>query len=237
MVTALQVGDRSIDGEQIISLLRDYQLLPQLIREIVIDRAIAPFACTLEERESSWKAFCNSHQIGSEEDLQTWLGQRQMNREGLISHLDRALRIEKFKYTTWGNRLKSYFLKCKADLDRVVFSMVSTHEEEIAQELYFRLQEGEQSFADLAPQYARGAERDTFGIVGPIALGQLHPTLKQLLTVMQVGQLWTPVPVDRYLTIVRLEKRIPARLDEAMQQTLLQDLLDRWLQEQLDLVL
>lgn len=235
MAAVLQVREQAIALEQIVPLLRDYQLLPQLIREIIIDQAIAPFNCTPEQQASALKAFYASNQIRSDAELQTWLTQHQMSREQLIGHIERSLLIEKFKYDTWGNQLGSYFLKYKADLDRVVFSMISNQEAEIAQELYFRLQEGEQSFAELAPQYSEGAERDNLGIVGPIALGQLHPTLKQLLKVMQVGQLWTPIRVDKYFAIVRLEKRIPAQLDDVMRQKLLQDLFNRWLQEQVRL--
>lgn len=233
MTAILQVREQAIAAEQIVPLLRNYQLLPQLIREIIIDQAIAPFSCSLEEQESALKAFYSSNQIRSEKEFQSWLKQHQMSRENLVAHLDRSLRIEKFKYATWKNQLGSYFLKRKADLDRVIFSMITTQNEEIAQELYFRLQEGEQSFAELALQYSQGAERETLGTVGPIALGELHPTLKQLLTVMQLGQLWTPIRIDKYIAIVRLEKRIPAQLDEAMCQKLLQDLFNRWLQDQL----
>lgn len=233
MTAVLQVRDRTIKAEEILPLLSHYQLLPQLIREIIIDQAIAPFLCTLEEQESAFNAFYTSNQISSEAQFQSWLTQHQMSREELVAHLARSVRIDKFKYATWENQLDSYFLKHKADLDRVVFSMITIQEVEIAQELYFRLQEGEQSFAELATQYSVGVERETRGIVGPIALGQLHPTLKQLLKVMQVGQLWMPICVDKYLAIVRLEKRIPAQLDEVIHQKLLQDLFNRWLQEQL----
>ncbi|HEY9665349.1 MAG TPA: peptidylprolyl isomerase, partial [Coleofasciculaceae cyanobacterium] len=169
MTAILQVREQAIAAEQIVPLLRDYQLLPQLIREIIIDQAIAPFTCTLEEQESALKAFYASNQIRTKAEFQAWLTQHQMSREKLIAHLERALRIEKFKHTTLGNRLESYFLQRKTHLDQVIFSMVSTQDWNVAQELYFRLQEGEQTFAELAAQYSQGAESQTQGIVGPIA--------------------------------------------------------------------
>ncbi len=232
MVVALPVRDREINVEaveSIVPFLRDYQL----VREIIIDRAIDPFSCTVEERESALKVFSAAHLIRSEAEFQTWLMQHQMSREKLITYIDRTLRIEKFKAATWGNQLKYYFLQRKADLDRVVFSMLNIRDGKLAQELYFHLQEGGRSFAELALQYAWGVECKT---VEPIGLCYLHPLLKKLFKIMQVGQLCRPICVEGNLAIVRLEKRIPAQLDEATRQTLLQDLFDRWLEEQLDLV-
>lgn len=236
MTAILQVREQAIAAEQIVSLLKNYKLLPQLIREIIIDQAIAPFTCTPEEQESAVHSFYAANQITSEIALHAWLKQRHMNHKGLVAHLDRALRIEKFKYTTWGHRLESYFLQRKAHLDQVIFSMVSTQDWDVAQELYFRLQEKEQTFAELASQYSQAAESQTQGIVGPIAVGNLHPVLQRLANISQVGQLWAPTPIGQYFAIVRLEKRIPAQLDNAMRQTLLQELFANWLQEQLDAV-
>jgi parvulin-like peptidyl-prolyl isomerase len=235
MVAALPVRDREIHVEAvkaILPFLRDYQL----VREIIIDRAIAPFSCTSEERDAELNAFYTANIIRSEAEFQTWLMQHQMSREKLIAQIDRTLRIEKFKAATWGDRLKSYFLQRKVDLDRVVFSMLNLRDEKLAQDLYFYLQEGTQSFAELAPQYSQGVERKTQGIIGPIELCYLHPLLKRLFKIMQVGQLCQPICVEGNLAIVRLEKHIPARLDEVTAQTLLQELFDLWLQEQLDLV-
>lgn len=55
MTTALQVSDRVITNEEIIPLLTSYQLLPQLLHQIIIDRAIARIECTPEEKASACK--------------------------------------------------------------------------------------------------------------------------------------------------------------------------------------
>ena len=67
----------------------------------------------------------------------------------------RSLKLEKFKEAIWGGDLNSYFFQRKAQLDRVIYSIITTSEIGIAQEIYFRIQEGEQSFAELAREYAQ----------------------------------------------------------------------------------
>ncbi len=146
----------------------------------------------------------------------------------------RQLKIEKFKQATWENKLESYFLSRKGQLDKVFFSLIRIRpqEAELAQELYFRIQEEEQSFAELAREYAQGREAQTGGLNGPVELGSLHPILARMLSVSQPGQLWPPTRLEEWVIIVRLEKFIPVQMDEAMRQRLLNELFSTWLQEQ-----
>ena len=214
-------------------LLASYQLLPQLLHESIIDQAIAPFSCTPEEITHACQQFYQQHQLTSEAEQQAWLGHHNINQQQLEFITTRKLRIEKFKQATWRHKLESYFLKRKGQLDRAIYSLIRTKNRDLAHELYFRLQEGEQTFAELAKQYSQGAEAHSAGIVGPVELGSLHHQLARLLTISQLGQLWSPIPLGEWLVVVRLEKLIPARLDEAMQQRIIQELFEAWLQEQL----
>jgi parvulin-like peptidyl-prolyl isomerase len=55
-----------------------------------------------------------------------------------------------------------------------------------------------------------------------------------MLSLSQPGQLCPPTRVGEWLVIVRLEKFIPAQLDDAMRRRLLTECFNIWLQEQLD---
>ncbi len=154
--------------------------------------------------------------------------------EQLEALATRGLRIEKFKQATWGHKLESYFLSCKSQLDKVIYSLIRTKDMGVAQELYFRIQAGEQSFAELAREYSQGPESQTGGLIGPVELSTPHPTLAKMLRVSQPGQLWPPMHLGEWVAIARLEKFIPAQLDEPMRQRLLNELFADWLQEQLN---
>ena len=233
MSTVLQIGNRTLAAEEIIPLLASYQMLPQMFRESIIDQAIAPFSCTSEETATACQQFYQRCNLTSEAERQAWLERYGMRHEHLEALTTRRLRIEKFKQATWGNNLESYFLKRKGQLDQAVFSLIRTKDRSVAQELYFRLQEGEQTFAELASAYSQGSEAQNGGVVGPVELSTLHPNLARLLRVSQPSQLWPPNRLDEWLVIVRLERLIPAQLDAFMRQRLLGELFEAWLQEQL----
>jgi len=103
----------------------------------------------------------------------------------------------------------------------------------MARELYFRIQEKEQSFAELAREYSQDPEAQVNGIVGPAEIGTIHANLAHLLAISGPGQLWHPIPVEGWLAIVRLETLIPAQFDLAMRQRLLRELFEIWVQEQM----
>lgn len=233
MAQILQIKNQTIATEKIITLLANYQMLPQFLREVIVDQAIASITCTPEEKASTCQQFYEKYQLTSESERREWLELYEMTPDQLEALAIRGLRIEKFKRATWSNKLESNFLSRKSSLDKVIYSLIRTKDVGIAKELYFRIQEGEQSFAELARQYSQGSEAKTGGLLGPIELGKISSNLAQMLYISQPAQLWPPTRLGEWIAIVRLEQLIPAVLDEAMRRQLLNELFEGWVQEQL----
>lgn len=232
MGVVLQVGDRQITAEDLLPLLAGYQMLPQLLRELVIDQAIASIECPPEEATAAREAFYAEQGI-TEENRSAWLAHQGMSAEQLDALTTRSLRIERYKEATWGPKLESYFLNRKGKLDKVIYSLIRVKDLGLAQEIYFRILEGEQTFAELARDYSQGPEAQTDGLIGPVELSVPHPTLSQMLTISQPGQLLPPTRIGEWTVVVRLERFIPAQLDDAMRRRLLNEFFNSWVQEQL----
>lgn len=233
MNTTLQLKDQIITAEEIIPLLDNYQMLPQFLREVIIDRSIEHIKYTAAEFTAACQKFSRHYQIDSDKKLQAWLSSRSMNQAQLDAQVIRRLKIDKFQREQWEHQLESYFLDRKLAFERAVFSLIRVKEKGIAQELYYRLQEQEQSFAEIAQAYSIGEEARNNGLVGAVKLIDLHHTLAQILHRSQPGQLISPKQIEADWVIVRLEKYFPAKLDQAMRQKLLNELFDRWLRKQL----
>ncbi|MBD2578049.1 peptidylprolyl isomerase [Oscillatoria sp. FACHB-1406] len=232
MRAVLQVGDRAISAAEIVPLLDKYQLLPQLLREIIIDRALEDIALSPEERQQAYQTFCAQQQIMGETERQAWLERRGIKQEQLEALVERGFKTEKFKQQTWDNQLESYFLQRKAKLDKVVYSLLRTTDAGIAQELYCRLLEEEATFEELARDYSQGPEAKSGGKIGPVELSHPHPTLAKMLSISTPGQLWPPTHLSEWFVIVRLDEFRPAQLDDAMRQQLLNERFNSWLQEE-----
>ena len=234
MKNVLQVENCSSIAEEIIPQKTSYHTSPQLLRDRIIDKAIAPFRCTREEINRACGQFYQRCHLTSQTQQQAWLARCGMTPEDLEILRARRLKIEKFKQATWEHEIHCYFLKRKPLLAQVIYSLIRTKEKDLSQEFYSCLCEQKKSFGELAAEYSQGSEAQTGGVIGPVELATLHPHLASLLSISQPGQLWSPRPLGEWLAIVRLEKLIPAQLNELMCQRLLRELFDAWLQEQIN---
>jgi parvulin-like peptidyl-prolyl isomerase len=233
MTIVLKVGDQDFSDRDLYPLLAQYRLLPQLAKEIIIEQAIADITCTPEETTLAQQQFYQKQQLTDESQRQVWLERQGMTLEQLEKLSVRDLKLEKFKQLTWGDSLEAHFVKYKGQLDRVVYSLIRTKDSGIAQELYFRIKEGEETFSELASQYSEGSEAKTGGLLGPVELNTPHPKIAQILAASSPGQLSPPTQVGEWWIILRLEKYMSAQLDEGTRKRLMNELFQGWLLGQL----
>lgn len=232
MSPILKVGQRTIDSTELLPLLQHYQLLPRLVQELVIEDAIAPIEYTPAQLHQARATFCQDRQLKTPQQLQQWLQQHHTTPEALSQKLARSLKLQIFKQQRWGTEINATFQAQKDELDQVTYSLLRTQDAGVAQELYFRLVDGEATFAELAAQYSQGFEAQTQGKIGPVPITHLHPAIAQILRRSQPGQIWQPLRVEDWVVIVRLEEYQPAQLNDAMINQLLEHNFQQWLHQQ-----
>ncbi|MEA5464425.1 peptidylprolyl isomerase [Leptothoe sp. PORK10 BA2] len=228
MSAVLKIGDSELDIRTLLEQLQQHQLLPRLVQEVVMDQVIESVACDPEE---AYRTFCQQRNLLTEEQQQAWQTQQKLTQEQMYMRALRDAKIAKFKEDSWGNQAESYFLERKTKLDRVIYSLIRTKDPSLAQELYFRLNDDGESFADLARHYSEGQEAQTGGLIGPVELSVPHPMIGRMLSVSQPEQLWSPTPIGEWYVITRLEKFVPAQFDDSMRQRLIDELFNTWLME------
>jgi len=228
----LVIGTEIIAYEEILDRVAGYGMLPQLVKEIVIDQITTGVTLTPEEEKAAYQATAQQLGIKSTDQVQAWLKSQGMRGEQLEHLSRRAAKVEKYKQETWGVRANAMFLERKAQLDRVVYSLLCTRDFGIAQEVYFRVKEGEQTFEELAREYSQGPEAQTGGLVGPVELGSLHPLLAKLLASAAEGHLHTPTVIGDWIVLTRLEKLLPAVIDEPTRNRLITERYNEWLDTQ-----
>lgn len=232
MSELFQVGEKIVKAEEIPRLLKRYQLMPHFLRGLIIDDAIADVTCSEEEKAKAMEQLMAQYQLTTPETKEAWLKSQGLTEEELEEIAARPVAIEKFKQANWSNKVERYFLTRKSSLDKVVYSLIRTKNYNLAQELYYRVSEGEQSFAEVASKYSEGPEAKTGGQLGPVPLSQPHPAISKILSVSQPGQLWAPRGLAEWSVIIRLEKFIPAQLDEQMRPALINEMFETWLREE-----
>jgi parvulin-like peptidyl-prolyl isomerase len=223
----------TMSGTEIISLLQKFWMLPQLQRELILDAELAAINCSQEEIFGAYKAFYQKYQINSDDDRAAWLERNNCSLEQFEHSVLRTLKLDRFKQLTFNGKVDSYFLQRKTQLDRAVYSLLRVKDPHLAQELFFRIQDGEATFSELVKQYSGGQEAESGGIVGPHELSVPHPTLAQKIATLKPGQIAPPLQIADWFVVVRLEKYLPAQLDKAMRARLVDELYEQWIQAKL----
>ncbi len=225
---------KALEGRtQWLAIIQQHGLLPALLRELAIDRAIATIDLPDEAKPALRQQFIQQQRLQSEEQLVALLRSRGLQPEELDVLALRPARWQAFLEQQFGTKVESLFLERKDQLDRIVYSLIRVKEAGVSEELYQRLIDGEARFGDLAAQFSLGPEAQTQGILGPVPLTQPHPQIGKLLLISQPGQLWPPRPIGEWWVIVRLEQFLPAEFDDQARVLLLQEQGDRWLEEQI----
>ncbi|MFG6100287.1 peptidylprolyl isomerase [Leptothoe sp. ISB3NOV94-8A] len=233
MNTTLQFDAQALSTMDLVPLLKRYQLLPQLQRDLVIDQAIASIQLTSDDIRIACQQFDMRYNLFSVEDQQAFCRQRGLVPDELEALAIRQFKVQRFKEDKWAHQLGSLYAKRKHDFDQVIYSLIRTRDSSLAQDIYFRIQKNEDTFANLAKTYSKGSSAEVGGLVGPVSLMQPHRAIARLLSVSQVGQLWFPIPIGEWFVILRLEERVSAELNNSLKQRLLDECFDTWLAVQM----
>ncbi len=217
----------SIDSAE----LGSYRLWKALLRARLLDEVSAGFAPESGEVDSAWQGFRKKFQVDPATSLpvpQDYIG---CPPERLKSAIERECRILLWKKSLFDSQAEEHFERRRAALDRIVYSLLRVKEAGLARELWFRIKEGEATFAELAPTYASGNEIYTAGIVGPVALGAMHPALAGVLKPARAGELLKPFAVAEWFLVARVDHHLPVEFGESMKSQMIEELCHQWLEK------
>ena len=223
MSTAIQFGERQLTIDLISQHLTTSILLPQVLREMVMDEILAD--SQIEIDRSELEPMCDRL-------VQAPMYQG-FDLAQLIPIANRIIKLQKIKQAGWGNKVYSYFLQRKSALDGVVYSIIQVHDPEIAQELLFRVRSGEYSFAELAFKYSQSDEARDGGKINPRSVQEVNPELIKYIATLENGEVSPIFIFNNLYTFLRLEYFIPAQLDQKTSGFLLDELFDRWVQQKI----
>ncbi len=207
---------RQLTAESICEHVSTSPLLAQLLRQLTIDQIL-----------SDWQSASAVKSVPVDPELE-------LDSTDIHSPiLEPQAKLQQFKQENWGNKVGSYYLTRKVQLDRVICSIIQVADGTIAQELYFRICAEPKIFSKLALNYSQGAESFDGGKVGPIPISRLHPTISTQLLLLKPGEISPLFVIDNFYIFVRLEQVVPAQFDDELRQILLDELFEQWLQSKI----
>mgnify|MGYP001321998688 CR=1 FL=1 len=218
-----------------INKISKWGLLRQIKLEEMIDLNLKsipdPTDAELKETIEEW---CKIKKITSKENLKEWKKRHGFNNELWEEYISRRRKWTNWCLKKFENKLSSYYLERKSMLDKVNYSLIRLKSKNLADELYLRIKEKESSFETIAREYSEGPEKMTSGNIGPLPLGQAHPSLAKVLEVSKKGQIWPPKKLESWWVIIKLNDYESVPLDHKLSIFLANELGRKYVEELVD---
>jgi parvulin-like peptidyl-prolyl isomerase len=236
--------ENSISQEEIIQQLKFSRLMPKMIREIASRKIISETAkaqnVILQELEIQQAAdsFRLQNNLSSCEATLNWLKKYNLSLEEfeqLIYYNSLSLKLAQHLYS---DRVESYFYEHKLDFTKAVIHEVILGDFDLGMELFYGIQEQEFSFWDVAHQYIQEPElRHRGGYRGCLKRNQFKPEISMAVFAAHPPQVLKPIVVNKQTYLIFVSEIIQPELDSEMRYSIMTDLFNQWLKEQIKQVI
>ena len=222
-----------LDQEVLGLMIRHNQLRP-FIHSIITEKELEPLELSEAERQQAAKSYRQRHNLNSKEDIQKHCKRHGFNQNQFQWQVQLQERILRSSKTRFNHKAELHYLTRKEQFDRVTYSQLVVKDQNLAQELFLRLNEDEANFADLAKEISKTSEPKAQLQVGPIAMARVPIPLRKPLQSIINGTLLEPIRVQSNWHIARLDQYQPTEFDETMAQRMCLELFQQHVNESVD---
>ncbi|GAB4380368.1 MAG: hypothetical protein Kow00121_36460 [Elainellaceae cyanobacterium] len=143
------------------------------------------------------------------------------------------LKLEAFKAQLAAPKLLEAFMEHKLQLDQVVLSHIVVNNQDLAEELKLQILEDSASFEYLAQEYSQANDAVTNGIIGIASRADAQSWFGTDVYQFQPGQVVGPIACGTDWCLLRVEKVLPAELDDSAKEYLQEQIFQQWLTEKI----
>ncbi len=221
-------------NKESIELLNNNKLLKPLIHAEYIKNILKEVIIEKELSNEITDKFLAKYDLNDPQKYKEWLEKNNLTNLEVRNLALADIRLKRYCMENFEHQIESRFLERKDHLDMFVYSMIRVKEYFKANELYLRIIEKEEDIGDLASKFSEGPEKKSRGVVGPLSLEAAHPILAKQLKDCKPGEIKSPIQIEKFHIVCRLESHDPAKLDQAMREKMSIELFDKWIEKPIE---
>jgi parvulin-like peptidyl-prolyl isomerase len=230
----------SISDRDIIDRLKQSAQIPTIVRAIISQKIIASTALelginlTTEELQQGADSLRSIYSLEKAEDTWSWLQEHHLSLDDFEEIVRNNILTAKLARHLFGDRVELFFAEHILDYTQVVLYEVIFNDKDLAMELFYALQEGEITFAEIADRYIENPElRRVGGYRGTSRRSDLKPEISAAVFAANPPQILKPIVTTDGIHLLKVETIIRPQLDNSLRQKILNDLFSGWLQQQI----
>ena len=233
-----------IEASEIIELLRrELQLKTfsqKVLQKKVIEKAAQERGLTVtpEEVQVVGDQLRREKRLEKAADTIAWLVDQMISVEDLEAGIRDRLLAQKLAEHLFSKEVEKVFVQNKLQFDQIILYQIVVANQQLAQELFYQIQEGEISFFDAAHLYDIDENRRHLcGCEGKVYRWGLKPEIAVAVFSAQPGEVIRPIETERGYHLFLVEKFLPAELTPQRYQEILHNMFNEWLSNEVNYLL
>ena len=233
--TQIEISDRDLIYEAKLA-----GKIPNLVRGIIRRKVIeaqikkAGIDPSVTELQQAADKFRTVNHLESAEATNKWLQENHLSVDDFEDMVTQDLLATKLAQHLFAHQVEQLFHQNILDYSAATFYEIILEDRDLAMELFYSLQEGDLSFADVAQQYISDPEFcRRGGYVGTVGRRQMRPEISAAIFAAKPPQLIKPVITAVGVHLIQVAEIIEPKLDERLRRQISIELFERWLSEKM----
>jgi len=233
-----------IEASEIIELLRRELQLKTFTQKVwqkkVIEKAAQERGLTVtpEEIQVVGDQLRREKRLEKAADTISWLVDQMISVEDLEAGIRDRLLAQKLAQHLFSKEVEKVFVQNKLQFDQIILYQIVVATRQLAQELFYQIQEGEISFFDAAHLYDIDENRRHLcGCEGKVYRWGLKPDIAVAVFSAQPGEVIRPIETERGYHLFLVEKFLPTELTPQRYQEILHNMFNEWLSNEVNYLL
>lgn len=230
--------------EQIIDLLKKELKFKEIFQKLLYQKIVAQASqernveVTPEEIQNEANRIRREKRLEKAAETFAWLADQMITAEDLEAGIRDRLLAKKLAEHLFAKEVEKFFAQNKIDFDQVSLYQIIVHDEKLAQEIFYQIEDLEISFYEAAHLYDTDKKRrSNCGYEGKLDRWNLKPNIAAVVFNAQVGEVIPPVKTDFGYHILMVEEFIPAELTPERYQEIIDKMFQQWLNSEVSYII
>lgn len=226
----------NVTSDEIIHEIKLSGQMPEILSAIAVRQKIMKAAQELgigtedAELQQAADRLRMINNLRQAEDTYTWIQQQGLTMDEFEETICFSVLSGKLAEHLFANQVEAYFVEHQLDYWQVVMYEVVLDDHDLAQELYFAINEREMSFFDVAQEHIRDRElRRKCGYRGLLKRTDLRPEIAAAVFATKIPQLLKPLLTAQGAHLILIDEIIEPTLNVALNQDITLKMFSNWL--------
>lgn len=233
-----------IDHNEIVTFLKHNiqlrEVYQRILQQKIINQATLEknITVTPEEIQNEADLFRHANRLQKASDTLAWLADQMITVEDWEAGISYKLLAAKLSEHLFSKEVEKFFAQNKLDFEQILLYQIVVPYHQLAQELFYQIEEEEISFYEAAHLYDIDERRRyQCGYEGKLYRSSLKPDIAAVVFSANIGENIFPIKSDRGYHLLRVEEFFPAELTPQLRQDIINRMFNEWLISELNYML